>query len=350
MQTSDYKDFGPVELALDEAFRRWVTKPDAENEAFWRTFQHTYPAKKQEMEEARRLIESLHISPERVDPRQLKSILERILAHAEEQPETGEGGMSIPPRRGYRRIWAAAAAAAVLITMSWAWLMRPPPETVIQNAFGVVKKIVLADSSIVILDAHSEIHFQKGKRFLENRSVLLKGEAYFEVRHDPAHPFTVRTIAGRVEDIGTSFVVRGGGNAGIMLVALVSGRIAFAPGGAEGGNREREERLIMRPGEVYTYNTSNRELKRLPVAAADLTGWTRNELVFKNERLREVLAEMERRYGYHFVVRDSTLFSHRFTGVTPLDQPELVIQKIKDLYDLKVMIKGDSIFLARSER
>ena len=68
---------------------------------------------------------------------------------------------------------------------------------------------------------HETVTFSDGTRIELNTNTVLrarmttaqrtvwldKGEAYFQVKHDPAHPLTV--IAGhRVTDLGTEFLVR----------------------------------------------------------------------------------------------------------------------------------------------
>uniref|UniRef100_UPI0035C9A529 FecR family protein n=1 Tax=uncultured Sphingomonas sp. TaxID=158754 RepID=UPI0035C9A529 len=104
--------------------------------------------------------------------------------------------------------WMARAgqiAAAVLMLATtgqyltdWRYDYRTAP--------GEVRRVTLADGSTVqlaggtALDAHVS---SSGPRTID----LARGEAFFEVRHDPRRPFTVNAGGGVVRDIGTGFAV-----------------------------------------------------------------------------------------------------------------------------------------------
>ena len=58
----------------------------------------------------------------------------------------------------------------------------------------------------------------------KSREIWLdKGEAYFQVRHDAAHPFVVMAMGHRVEDVGTKFVVRR--RADSIEITMLDGRV-----------------------------------------------------------------------------------------------------------------------------
>ena len=80
----------------------------------------------------------------------------------------------------------------------------------------------LADGTSVWVFAESEIRFPT--RFKGNkREVYLEGEAYFDVFHDPAHPFYVKTKSLDVKVLGTSFNVKAYRNSGVVETSLVEG-------------------------------------------------------------------------------------------------------------------------------
>ena len=84
----------------------------------------------------------------------------------------------------------------------------------------------LADGTRVWMFAESEIRFPtrfKGSK----REVYLSGEAYFEVRHDPAHPFYVKTKSLDVKVLGTSFNVKAYNNMDIVETSLVEGMVSL---------------------------------------------------------------------------------------------------------------------------
>ena len=83
----------------------------------------------------------------------------------------------------------------------------------------------LADGTNVWMFAESEIRFPT--RFEGNkREVYLSGEAYFEVHHDPVHPFYVKTKSLDVKVLGTSFNVKAYNNMDVVETSLVEGVVS----------------------------------------------------------------------------------------------------------------------------
>ncbi len=68
------------------------------------------------------------------------------------------------------------------------------------TATGAQSMIPLPDGSTMVLNTASAVSldFENGRR----RVRLLRGEAFFDVRHDPAHPFTVAAQFGRSRSRG----------------------------------------------------------------------------------------------------------------------------------------------------
>lgn len=68
-----------------------------------------------------------------------------------------------------------------------------------------IEEVVLSDGSHVVLDADSAfaVHYEHGARTV----ALLRGRAWFDVRHDAERPFRVEAAGSVAEDIGTAFEV-----------------------------------------------------------------------------------------------------------------------------------------------
>jgi ferric-dicitrate binding protein FerR (iron transport regulator) len=79
----------------------------------------------------------------------------------------------------------------------------------------------------VWLNAESSITFPTAFKGNE-RIVKLPGEAYFEVRHDAAHPFKVQTPKQTIEDIGTSFDVNAYNDEPATKTTLIQGSVMLS--------------------------------------------------------------------------------------------------------------------------
>ncbi|UPK67305.1 FecR family protein [Chitinophaga filiformis] len=90
---------------------------------------------------------------------------------------------------------------------------------------GGVYQLNLGDGTKIWLNTASAIRFPE-KFGHRNRDVeLLYGEAYFEVQHRTDAPFTVKTTAGVIRDLGTHFNVNTGTGDGQVAATLLEGAI-----------------------------------------------------------------------------------------------------------------------------
>ena len=134
--------------------------------------------------------------------------------------------------------WLAACAAAVIAVASGAVFFHSRPQEMAkaenhsparlsyETAVGGQRRIALADGSSVILNTNSrlDVDFSGTSRDVH----LMRGEAYFDVVHDKAHPFTVYADNYVVRDIGTAFDVHLS-KSGVVEVGVTKGSVEVAP-------------------------------------------------------------------------------------------------------------------------
>src|SRR5487761_1273156 len=162
----------------------------------------------------------------------------------------------VPRMRAQRRlpasrIWAAAAAMALVCLVAAYFFVGVRSGTVYRNGIGPLRVIQLEDGSRLSLDAQSEVRVAYGDT--ERRVQLEYGEAYFQVSHGPGWPFVVVAGQHQITDIGTAFMVRYG--LGRTAVTLLEGRVAvssrsvLAHGSGGGGLRSsRVAPIVLAPG------------------------------------------------------------------------------------------------------
>lgn len=127
-----------------------------------------------------------------------------------------------------RIAWAAvsALAAAAIFVVADLSIHRQTSTTTtryeVTAANGKTANVRLPDGTRVSLNSGSSLRYGP-----DGRDVELRGEGYFEVVHDAAHPFRVRTRRGVVKDLGTRFVVRAYPEAAELEVAVSDGRVAL---------------------------------------------------------------------------------------------------------------------------
>jgi transmembrane sensor len=243
------------------------------------------------------------------------------------------------PGRGSEWLAAAAGlplakiAAAVVflsaIAVGSAVYFKPPPQKVYATAIGERKTLTLADGTKIELNTDTRLRMAADKT---GRTVWLdKGEAYFQVRHDAAHPFTVMAGGHRVTDLGTKFLVRT--DAKKLQVSLVEGSIRFdAPDG-----RMREP-LLLSPGDSVTAKQNTIVVTRnSPREMAKDMGWRHGVLVFDNTTLADAAAEFNRYNREKIVIADPKVAALRIDGTFPDENLAVFARAARQLFDLHIV-------------
>lgn len=126
-------------------------------------------------------------------------------------------------RKQKRRRSIKTASAALMVGIGLLWLVPYLRETDTLTTPAAHRQTVrLADGSQAELNARTALKtdFRYGRR-----SVLMeRGEAFFSVAKDPAHPFRVTTPSGTIQVTGTEFNVHLS-EAGLAEVTLLEGSV-----------------------------------------------------------------------------------------------------------------------------
>lgn len=131
----------------------------------------------------------------------------------------------LPPVRKWPWVSAAVAAAAVL-AVGVVWSVLRSAGYVAQRyrtATGQTRDVVLPDGSLVGLNTQTVLEWVGSPS--DRRVRLIRGEAYFQVVHDPNRPFRILLAHSEVRVLGTRFDVYQMAN-GDVRVSVISGTVA----------------------------------------------------------------------------------------------------------------------------
>jgi ferric-dicitrate binding protein FerR (iron transport regulator) len=160
--------------------------------------------------------------------------------------------------------------------------------------------IVLPDGSKVWVNSGSRLRFPS--RFTQHRQVAVSGQAFFDVKKD-GRPFSVVCSRGMVNVTGTTFDIRDYQNENTQIT-LLSGHISY-----QSNNGPSED---LQPGDRITHSDREMELGQVDVQYA--SSWKDGMIYFKNQRLDEVMSDIERLYDVKVVYRNPSCKELRFTG------------------------------------
>ncbi len=166
-----------------------------------------------------------------------------------------------PQRRRWWAITGAAAAAAIALAaygISGNYFQKPKTQTY-ATTIGGRETLALADGSEIELNTDTSLRIsnEAGTR----KAWLDRGEAYFKIKHDAAHPFVVIAGAHRITDLGTKFTVRD--EDGGIKVALMEGRARLDAAGKTGPRS-----VTLTPGDVALATATSLSVNKKPAPAA----------------------------------------------------------------------------------
>lgn len=219
-------------------------------------------------------------------------------------------------------IGVGIALATGLLALLVAPSVLPPAYT---TAVGEQRTVRLADGSRVQLDTNSKIRVRlsPGRREIQ----LVRGQAMFEVARDAARPFVVRAAETRVQALGTRFDVQLVGDG--VRVILLEGRVEVTePSIGKTWALEPGEQLMSAAAASVVQNRP----ERVDVAAE--TSWTRGQLVFRDMRLTDAIAQVNRYSRAPIRLRSAALADERVSGVFDADDTEAFLAAITELHPL----------------
>jgi transmembrane sensor len=222
-----------------------------------------------------------------------------------------------PAARPQRRLYwvsGGAVAAALALVVGWTSLSGPGARQEYATAPGERREVALADGSRMVLNGGTRV------ALLDKREAeLIQGEALFEVRHDAANPFIVKTGGAVLQDAGTVFnVVRDESG---LRVSVAEGAVIYQPG---------SEGVHLAPGDALTVPASGApQLTR--TVPADVGAWRGGQLVYRNATLDRVAADLSRNLGIKVRAGKGT-GAIPFTGtISTQGGPGAVIERIAAL-------------------
>ncbi|MCE4565858.1 DUF4974 domain-containing protein [Maribellus sp. CM-23] len=224
--------------------------------------------------------------------------------------------------RGKKRRWlywtqqiAAILVLAIVFASLYQYFTKPGPVAPIyQNVsttYGMQTSITLADGTKVWLNSDSHLHFPVSFDNMDERRVVLNGEAFFEVTHNPEIPFIVNAGELDVKVLGTSFNVSAYNEYDKLTVALQEGKVSLVQANSDSG----KELLTMKPNQVATFNYGSRSLN---VAEESDLGkycdWKEGRLAFFGDDIETVVQKLEKWYNVETVIADEAIQQYHFTA------------------------------------
>lgn len=234
----------------------------------------------------------------------------------------------VPPVRTLRRHrhWSIPLASAAMLLLAL-WLPRGTWIGLyadVSTQPGEVRALRLDDGSLLTLNGDSALDWQ----FVDGRREvrLYRGEADFQVAHDPVRPFTVSAGDARIRVTGTRFDVRL--EEGGVDLAVSEGRVLASSDG--------REPIPVVGGQQVQWRSGNLQAPQA-LDARQRLAWQRGKLVFRDRPLEQVFAELERSQGARVLFVDDAARALQVTGVFALDDPQAVLRAVEGTLPVRLV-------------
>ena len=287
-------------------------------------------------------------SSAQLDPQKEQELYQKFLFKKNEQ-ENHSNVVTIEPKHHKRSYLRYVAAAAVILVLCFgirqyyfqnnnkdlantAW--APSRMDSVVTGLGQRAEIKLADGSIAHLGPMSKLLYPK--KFASNeRHIILKGQAYFDVSKNPDKPFRISSHNYITTVLGTTFQIDSY-EADRYKLLVSSGKVQVEK--KNGANETQVLGIVTKGLELIDQNNQS------SIKDADLLkleAWLHKDLVFNGEKLQQIVEEINRNYDLQITIENKQLEDLPITTIikrgTDIDQ---FLTKSGDMFGFKFSKKG----------
>ncbi|WP_225036580.1 FecR family protein [Winogradskyella sp. SM1960] len=225
-----------------------------------------------------------------------------------------------------RIAFSLAAVGLIVVTYSY-FLPSSALSYINQVATGKGQRqtVYLPDSSLVILNASSEIKYNSD--FKNKRHVFITGEAYFDVTHNKEIPFVVHTEDLNITVLGTAFNVN---------TVLENKSVSLERGKVNVFIKKSQNSLNLLPKEELIYNIKTSDVTKRNFNVTKALAWKDNMLILDNLIFKDALYKINNYYGVSFKITDAKINQKRITGAFKEQNIDEFINSIEFIADVKI--------------
>jgi len=241
-----------------------------------------------------------------------------------------------PPARARprRRLLAggliAASVAVCCVFGGWAFLLGPQTY---RTGVGEQRTIHLADGSVIELNTASLVRVTLGKSRRDIR--LVRGEAQFQVAHDPSRPFVVDAASARLRAVGTAFDVRIRSQA-VVDLTVTQGVVAVLSAAGHGAQPRvaAGQAAVIDSGAVAETVLGGQALRQR-------VAWQQGVIELNGETLAQVVDEFNRYQAHPIVIGDARLESLRIGGRFQVNEADRFLAALTASFPIDVIHTSD---------
>jgi len=231
-------------------------------------------------------------------------------------------------RSSFIKYGSIAASLLAIAVLYFFMSMNTEVKQIVQQAKkGEQLMFYLSDSTLVYLNSNSTLQYP-AQFTSSSREVILKGEAYFNVRSDAQKPFIVHSSNLSTTVLGTIFNIRDF-DLETTVVSVHEGRVKV--------KSMTNEEVILAQNEQAEWDKTTQKLSKEGVDLHDANQWITGRIQFDTTSIAEVIQVLNRRFNKTIVWEPTSQAQSDYTisGDFKGTDIEEVLQGIHFLYNLQ---------------
>ena len=335
-----YSNFTEEEFAADEYFQQWVLLPDEQTEQYWISFAQNNPNQQIAVNNASKLVRHLAETGFHLPfllPAEKQNLKDNIFEQISKPPVISP----VKHFPGSSGKWWLLAAAALVMIFAFRFLSPGTPAALASESTQIrqVKKILLPDSSVVILNGNSSLHYNSNFATAAVREVFLEGNAYFHVKQTASlTPFIVHANQLKIYVTGTEFNVNARTNA--TDVVLTSGKVNVTL------EKDTRKTVYMQAGYSLNVDTISNELITAKTNTELYTAaWNQGEWHFEETTLAVVARLIKEYYGMEMIFTSPTQQNLMITAVVSVSDFATLIQVIEKTLNISIQTQNQQLII-----
>ena len=233
-------------------------------------------------------------------------------------------------------------AAVLLLTASLLFLyFHGDLSLTLETTDNKIINHTLPDESLVSLNKATEFQYTENKRG-RKRTVLLNGEAFFEINNKSGHPFIIHSGNIILEILGTSFNVNAYPDDSLIIVAVRTGIVKMV---TRSCCQSHEKHEIIEAGQYGVYNKNDGSLEVSDSFNLNIFAWKTDSLYFEQTPLKYALMDIENYYGVPITLSNPELGDLRLSARYYNKDLTTVLSAICLSFNLVFEEKANGVFI-----
>ncbi len=242
-------------------------------------------------------------------------------------------GRSATGKSKNTQFWIRNIAAILVLLCAGLWVYNEKfsVQYLVKNTSQKIDSVSLSDGTKIMLAENTSVRYPDHFKGTIREISLLKGQAFFKVHRDPAHPFQIGIGQSKVRVLGTSFNIKY--SATNIDVSVATGKVMFLP-------NQVSKPSILIAGQAISYKFKENFLE---IQNGDnANAWLTKELHFVDMPLNEVCEQLSDYYHVRILLVDELHIAKKFNANFKDSSLEEVLRVLKETYKIQIN-KRDSL-------